>query len=126
MALLILCAPYNLPDDKGHFEQYGGVFIAETLMTAVTELKEAYEKYKTDASFLAEFEDDLKHYVGRTTPLYHAQNLSEKLGGAQIYLKREDLNHTGAHKINNAIGQALLAKRMGKTRIIGVGLRPCQ
>ncbi|VVM20380.1 Tryptophan synthase beta chain (EC [uncultured Gammaproteobacteria bacterium] len=109
---------YNLPDDKGHFEQYGGVFIAETLMTAVTELKEAYEKYKTDASFLAEFEDDLKHYVGRTTPLYHAQNLSEKLGGAQIYLKREDLNHTGAHKINNAIGQALLAKRMGKTRII--------
>lgn len=109
---------YSLPDDKGHFEQYGGVFIAETLMTAVIELKEAYKKYKNDADFLAEFEDDLKHYVGRTTPLYHAQNLSEKLGGAQIYLKREDLNHTGAHKINNAIGQALLAKRMDKTRII--------
>ncbi len=109
---------YNLPDDKGHFEQYGGIFIAETLMTAVTELKDAYEKYKNDADFLAEFKDDLKHYVGRETPLYHAKNLSEKLGGAQIYLKREDLNHTGAHKVNNAIGQALLAKRMGKTRII--------
>ncbi len=109
---------YNLPDDKGHFEQYGGIFIAETLMTAVTELKDAYEKYKNDADFLADFKDDLKHYVGRETPLYHAKNLSEKLGGAQIYLKREDLNHTGAHKVNNAIGQALLAKRMGKTRII--------
>jgi len=109
---------YSLPDDKGHFEQYGGVFIAETLMTAVTELKEAYEEYKGDADFLEEFEHDLKHYVGRTTPLYHAENLSKKLGGAQIYLKREDLNHTGAHKVNNTIGQALLAKRMGKTRII--------
>mgnify|MGYP001562968273 FL=1 len=109
---------YCLPDDKGHFEQYGGVFIAETLMTAVAELKTAYEKHKDDADFLAEFENDLKHYVGRTTPLYDAQNLSEKVGGAQIYLKREDLNHTGAHKINNTIGQALLAKRMGKTRII--------
>lgn len=109
---------YNLPDDKGHFAQYGGVFIAETLMTAVTELKEAYEKYKDDADFLAEFEDDLKNYVGRESPLYHAKNLSAKLGGAQIYLKREDLNHTGAHKINNTIGQALLASRMGKTRII--------
>ena len=109
---------YSLPDDKGHFEQYGGVFIAETLMTAVTELKEAYEKFKDDKDFLAEFEHDLKHYVGRTTPLYHAENLSQKLGGAQIYLKREDLNHTGAHKVNNTIGQALLAKRMGKTRII--------
>ena len=109
---------YSLPDDKGHFEQYGGVFIAETLMTAVTELKEAYEKYKDDADFIKEFEYDLKHYVGRTTPLYHAENLSKKFGGAQIYLKREDLNHTGAHKVNNTIGQALLAKRMGKTRII--------
>ena len=109
---------YNLPDDKGHFAQYGGVFIAETLMTAVTELKEAYEKYKDDADFLAEFEDDLKNYVGRETPLYHAKNLTAKLGGAQIYLKREDLNHTGAHKVNNTIGQALLASRMGKTRII--------
>ena len=109
---------YNLPDEKGHFEQYGGVFIAETLMTAVTELKLAYEKYKDDADFLAEFENDLKHYVGRKSPLYHAKNLSKQLGGAQIYLKREDLNHTGAHKINNTIGQALLASRMGKTRII--------
>ena len=109
---------YNLPDEKGHFEQYGGVFIAETLMTAVTELKLAYEKYKDDAEFLAEFENDLKHYVGRKSPLYHAKNLSKQLGGAQIYLKREDLNHTGAHKINNTIGQALLASRMGKTRII--------
>lgn len=109
---------YSLPDDKGHFEQYGGIFIAETLMTAVTELKEAYEKYKNDADFIKEFEYDLKHYVGRTTPLYHAVNLSKKLGGAQIYLKREDLNHTGAHKVNNTIGQALLAQRMGKTRII--------
>jgi len=109
---------YNLPDEKGHFEQYGGVFIAETLMTAVTELKLAYEKYKDDADFLAEFENDLKHYVGRKSPLYHAKNLSKQLGGAQSYLKREDLNHTGAHKINNTIGQALLASRMGKTRII--------
>ena len=109
---------YNLPDDKGHFDQYGGVFVAETLMTAVTELKDAYDKYKDDPDFLKEFEDDLKHYVGRETPLYHAKNLSKKLGGAQIYLKREDLNHTGAHKINNTIGQALLAQRMGKTRII--------
>ena len=109
---------YNLPDEKGHFEQYGGVFIAETLMTAVTELKLAYEKYKNDADFLAEFENDLQHYVGRKSPLYHAKNLSKRLGGAQIYLKREDLNHTGAHKINNTIGQALLASRMGKTRII--------
>ena len=97
---------YNLPDEKGHFEQYGGIFIAETLMTAVTELKLAYEKYKDDADFLAEFENDLRHYVGRQSPLYHAKNLSNQLGGAQIYLKREDLNHTGAHKINNTIGQA--------------------
>lgn len=109
---------YNLPDDKGHFGKYGGVFIAETLMAAVSELKEAYIKYKDDIDFIREFEHDLTHYVGRSTPLYHAQNLSKKNAGAQIYLKREDLNHTGAHKINNAIGQALLAKRMGKTRII--------
>ncbi len=109
---------YNLPDNSGHFEQYGGIFIAETLMTAVTELQQAYQKYKDDAGFIAEFQHDLKHYVGRETPLYHAVNLSKKLGGAQIYLKREDLNHTGAHKVNNTIGQALLAKRMGKTRII--------
>ena len=107
---------YNLPDEKGHFEQYGGVFIAETLMTAVIELKHAYEKYKDDADFVAEFENDLKHYVGRKSPLYHAKNLSKQLGGAQIYLKREDLNHTGAHKINNTIGQALLASRMGENK----------
>ena len=109
---------YNLPDDKGHFDQYGGIFVAETLMTAVTELKVAYEKFKDDPDFIKEFEDDLKHYVGRKTPLYHAKNLSDQVAGAQIYLKREDLNHTGAHKINNTIGQALLAQRMGKTRII--------
>jgi tryptophan synthase beta chain len=109
---------YNLPDDKGHFNQYGGIFVAETLMTAVIELKIAYEKFKDDPDFIKEFEDDLKHYVGRKTPLYHAKNLSDQVGGAQIYLKREDLNHTGAHKINNTIGQALLAQRMGKTRII--------
>ncbi len=109
---------YNLPDDSGHFDQFGGAFMPETLVAAVTELKEAYEKYKDDPEFLAEFEYDLKHYVGRSTPLYHAKNLSKKLGGAQIHLKREDLNHTGAHKINNTIGQVLLAKRLGKTRII--------
>ena len=109
---------YNLPDDRGHFAQYGGVFIAETLISAVTELKLAYEKYKDDPDFLNEFEEDLKHYVGRKSPLYHAVNLSKQVVGAQIFLKREDLNHTGAHKINNTIGQALLAKRMGKTRII--------
>ena len=109
---------YNLPDDKGHFNQYGGIFVAETLMTAVIELKIAYEKFKDDPDFIKDFEDDLKHYVGRKTPLYHAKNLSDQVGGAQIYLKREDLNHTGAHKINNTIGQALLAQRMGKTRII--------
>lgn len=109
---------YNLPDHKGHFEQYGGVFIAETLMDAIDELTKAYDKYKDDAQFIAEFEADLKHYVGRETPLYHAQNLSKQYAGADIYLKREDLNHTGAHKINNTIGQILLAKRMGKTRII--------
>jgi len=109
---------YNLPDDRGHFAQYGGVFIAETLISAVTELKLAYEKYKDDPDFLNEFEEDLKHYVGRKSPLYHAVNLSKQVGGVQIFLKREDLNHTGAHKINNTIGQALLAKRMGKTRII--------
>ena len=109
---------YNLPDDKGHFDQYGGIFVAETLMTAVTELKIAYEKFKDDPDFIKEYEDDLRHYVGRKTPLYHAKNLSDQVAGAQIYLKREDLNHTGAHKINNTIGQALLAQRMGKTRII--------
>jgi tryptophan synthase beta chain len=109
---------YNLPDEKGHFDQYGGVFVAETLIAAITELKQSYEKYKNDADFLSEYEYELKNYTGRPTPLYHAKNLSKEANGAQIYLKREDLNHTGAHKINNAIGQALLAKHMGKTRII--------
>lgn len=109
---------YSLPDEKGHFEQYGGAFMPETLVAVVTELKEAYERLKDDKDFLAEFHKDLEHYVGRETPLYYAENLSAQIGGADIYLKREDLNHTGAHKINNTIGQALLAKRLGKTRII--------
>ena len=90
---------YNLPDDSGHFDQFGGIFIAETLMTAVTELKQAYEKYKDDEDFIREFEYDLKHYVGRATPLYHAENLSQKLGGAQIYLKREDQKNSEAWSI---------------------------
>ena len=108
----------QFPDQRGHFGQYGGVFVAETLMSALDELNEAYEHYKHDEDFLAEFAHDLRHYVGRPTPGYHAERLSRELGGAQIWLKREDLNHTGAHKINNTIGQALLARRMGKTRII--------
>ncbi len=108
----------NMPDERGHFGPYGGIFVAETLMEALTELREAYEKYLGDADFLAELDADLQHYVGRPSPIYHARRLSRENGGAQIYLKREDLNHTGAHKVNNTIGQALLAKRMGKTRII--------
>ena len=111
-------AVYNMPDDRGHFGPYGGVFVAETLMLPIQELNEAYQRYMTDPEFIAELDADLKHYVGRPSPLYYAERWSRKLGGAQIYLKREDLNHTGAHKINNAIGQALLAKRMGKKRII--------
>lgn len=106
------------PDARGHFGVYGGVFAPETLMQALAELTQAYQTYRADPSFLAEFEADLQHYVGRPSPLYHAQRLSQHLGGAQLYFKREDLNHTGAHKINNTIGQALLAKRMGKRRII--------
>ncbi len=106
------------PDARGHFGPYGGIFAPETLMQPLAELTEAYAKYCVDPAFLAEFEADLQHYVGRPTPLYHAQRLSAHLGGAQIHFKREDLNHTGAHKINNTIGQAMLAKRMGKTRII--------
>jgi tryptophan synthase beta chain len=106
------------PDARGHFGQYGGRFVAETLMGALDELQGAYEKYMRDPEFLAELEADLKHFVGRPSPLYHAERLSRELGGAQVYLKREDLNHTGAHKVNNTIGQALLAKRLGKTRII--------
>ncbi|PKM12964.1 MAG: tryptophan synthase subunit beta [Gammaproteobacteria bacterium HGW-Gammaproteobacteria-3] len=109
---------YNLPDERGHFGPYGGKFVAETLMQPIQELEEAYHRYLQDAEFIAELDADLQHYVGRPSPLYHAERWSEALGGAQIYLKREDLNHTGAHKINNTIGQALLAKRMGKTRII--------
>ena len=109
---------YDLPDQRGHFGIYGGVFVAETLMGALSELRAAYEKYSKDAEFLTEFASELKHYVGRPSPIYHARRWSEMLGGAQIYLKREDLNHTGAHKINNTIGQALLAKRMGKPRVI--------
>jgi len=109
---------YNMPDERGHFGQYGGIFVAETLMPAITELNAAYQHYMHDADFVAELDKDMQHYVGRPSPLYHAERWSEALGGAQIYLKREDLNHTGSHKINNTIGQALLAKRMGKTRII--------
>lgn len=109
---------YNMPDERGHFGPYGGLFIAETLIPAVEELNAAYKKYLVDADFLAELDKDFQHYVGRPSPLYHANRWSHELGGAQIYLKREDLNHTGAHKINNTIGQILLAKRMGKTRII--------
>jgi tryptophan synthase beta chain len=109
---------YNLPDAKGHFGPYGGVFVSETLIHALDELRAQYEKVRIDPEFIAEFESELKHYVGRPSPVYHARRLSEHAGGAQIWLKREDLNHTGAHKINNTIGQALLAKRMGKKRII--------
>jgi len=109
---------YEMPDERGHFGPYGGLFIAETLIPAVEELDQAYKKYMTDPDFLAEMDKDFQHYVGRPSPLYHAERWSHELGGAQIYLKREDLNHTGAHKINNTIGQILLAKRMGKKRII--------
>ncbi|MEE4290216.1 MAG: tryptophan synthase subunit beta [Cycloclasticus sp.] len=109
---------YNLPDERGHFGPYGGLFVGETLMESIEELNEAYAKYMQDPEFLAELDADLHDYVGRPSPIYHAARLSKETGGAQIYLKREDLNHTGAHKINNTIGQALLAKRMGKTRII--------
>jgi len=107
-----------MPDAAGHFGPYGGIFVAETLMEPLRELRHAYEKYLQDADFLAELDADLANYVGRPSPIYHARRLSRELGGAQIYLKREDLNHTGAHKVNNTIGQALLAQRMGKTRII--------
>jgi len=110
--------PYQLPDEQGHFGPYGGVFVAETLVHALDELKAAYDECRRDPAFMAEFEYELKHYVGRPSPIYHATHPSQRLGGAQIYLKREDLNHTGAHKINNTIGQALLARRMGKRRVI--------
>ncbi|HCA27142.1 MAG TPA: tryptophan synthase subunit beta, partial [Betaproteobacteria bacterium] len=109
---------YDLPDEWGHFGPYGGVFVAETLMSALAALSEAYARYRNDPVFQAEFAHELKHYVGRPSPIYHAKRWSQHLDGAQIYLKREDLNHTGAHKVNNTIGQALLAKRMGKQRVI--------
>ena len=108
----------DLPDAGGHFGPYGGVFVSETLVQALDELKAAYARYRSDPEFQAEFAYELKHYVGRPSPVYHARRLSGRCGGAQIYLKREDLNHTGAHKINNVIGQALLARRMGKPRVI--------
>jgi tryptophan synthase beta chain len=109
---------YDLPDEKGHFGRYGGIFVSETLMAALEELKEAFFRYAAEPQFLAELDYDLKHYVGRPSPIYHARRWSEHFGGAQVYLKREDLNHTGAHKINNVLGQAMLAKRMGKPRVI--------
>jgi tryptophan synthase beta chain len=109
---------YTYPDSTGHFGPYGGIYVAETLMGALEELNQAYEKYRHDADFIAELNYDLKHFVGRPSPIYHARRWSQQLGGAQIFLKREDLNHTGAHKVNNTVGQALLAKRMGKPRVI--------
>jgi len=109
---------YQQPDLAGHFGIYGGSFVSETLTHAINELKTAYAKYQHDPEFLAEFHYELKHFVGRPSPIYHAARMSREQGGAQIYLKREDLNHTGAHKINNTIGQAMLARRMGKQRII--------
>ena len=108
----------DFPDSSGHFGPYGGIFVAETLMAALEELRVEYDRARNDPAFMAEYEYELKHYVGRPSPVYHARRLSDAYGGAQIYLKREDLNHTGAHKINNTIGQALLARRMGKKRVI--------
>ncbi len=110
--------PYDLPDARGHFGSYGGIFVAETLVHALGELRLAYERYRGDPEFVAEFDYELAHFVGRPSPVYHAKRWSAMLGGAQIWFKREDLNHTGAHKINNTIGQALLARRMGKPRVI--------
>jgi len=109
---------YQQPDASGHFGTYGGAFVSETLTHAIAELSEAYATYQNDPDFLAEYKRELAHFVGRPSPIYHAARTSDELGGAQIYLKREDLNHTGAHKINNVIGQAMLAKRMGKPRVI--------
>ncbi|MBX9794364.1 MAG: pyridoxal-phosphate dependent enzyme, partial [Burkholderiaceae bacterium] len=109
---------YHQPDATGHFGPYGGTFVAETLIHALDELKEAYAEAQADPAFMAEFRSELAHFVGRPSPVYHAARISRELGGAQIYLKREDLNHTGAHKINNTIGQAMLARRMGKPRVI--------
>jgi tryptophan synthase beta chain len=109
---------YNLPDDRGHFGPFGGTFVSETLIHALDELRDAYAECSKDPAFIAEYEYELKHYVGRPSPIYHAKRWSDMLGGAQIFLKREDLNHTGAHKVNNVIGQALLARKMGKPRVI--------
>ena len=109
---------YQQPDARGHFGPYGGTFVAETLVHALDELKAAYAHYSQDEAFMAEYRHELAHFVGRPSPVYHADRISREIGGAQIHLKREDLNHTGAHKINNTIGQALLAKRMGKPRVI--------
>ena len=109
---------YQQPDTRGHFGPYGGTFVAETLVHALDELKAAYAHYSQDEAFMAEYRHELAHFVGRPSPVYHADRISREIGGAQIHLKREDLNHTGAHKINNTIGQALLAKRMGKPRVI--------
>ena len=109
---------YHQPDARGHFGPYGGSFVAETLVHALDELKAAYDKYRADPAFMAEYQHELQHFVGRPSPVYHAARLSREIGGAQIHLKREDLNHTGAHKVNNTIGQALLARRMGKPRVI--------
>jgi len=111
-------ATYNAPNDTGHYGEFGGRFVPETLMPAIQELEEAYEKAIKDQAFLDEFDYYLKDYVGRETPLYYAERFSKKLGGPKIYLKREDLNHTGAHKINNALGQALLTVRMGKKKVV--------
>ncbi|MEW8391740.1 MAG: tryptophan synthase subunit beta [Candidatus Thiodiazotropha sp.] len=108
----------SLPDSQGHFGPYGGLFVSETLMAPLQELRQAYQHYMQDRAFLEELDQDLAHYVGRPSPIYHAKRWSGQLGGAQIYLKREDLNHTGAHKVNNTVGQALLARHMGKSRII--------
>jgi tryptophan synthase beta chain len=109
---------YDLPDNTGHFGPYGGTFVSETLIHALDQLRDAYARYKNDPDFLAELQNELAHFVGRPSPIYHAKRWSEQLGGAQIYFKREDLNHTGAHKINNTVGQGLLAKRLGKPRVI--------
>jgi len=110
--------PYDLPDARGHFGPYGGTFVSETLIEALEALRQAYQHYRTDPEFVAELESELKHFVGRPSPVYHAKRWSQQLGGAQIHFKREDLNHTGAHKVNNTMGQALLARRMGKPRVI--------
>ena len=110
--------PWEGPDASGHFGPYGGRFVSETLMAALEDLEASYKKLSSDPDFQKQFDDDLAHYVGRPSPLYHAERLTKKYGGAQIYLKREDLNHTGAHKVNNTIGQALLAKYSGKSRVI--------